>query len=94
VRQQCGLFVKLFWSLAIINTTFFNLTAIFQTRNLRLAFSALTLSVGCQEEYPACKKLSDDMLAWLSLWSDSSEIQMDMHMVQLVPLPPHHLLLH
>ena len=30
-----------------------------------LAFSALTLLVGCQEEYPACKKLSDDVLVWL-----------------------------
>jgi len=36
-------------------------------------FSALTLSVGRQEEHPACKKLSDDVLAWLSVWS---EVQM------------------
>jgi len=49
------------------------------------AFSALTLLVGCHEEHPACKKLSDELLAWLSFWS---EMQM---MVQLMPLPRHHL---
>jgi len=27
------------------------------------AFSALTLLVGRQEEHPACKKMSDEMLA-------------------------------
>jgi len=34
---------------------------------------ALTLLVGRQEEHLACKKLSDEMLAWLSVWS---EVQM------------------
>ena len=34
------------------------------------AFSALTLLVGHQEERPACKKLSDELLAWLSVWSE------------------------
>jgi len=29
------------------------------------AFTALTLLVGCQEEHPACKKLSDGVLVWL-----------------------------
>jgi len=38
-----------------------------------IAFSALTLLVGCQEEHPVCKKLSDQVLAWLSVWS---EVQM------------------
>jgi len=37
------------------------------------AFSALTLLVGQQEEHPACKKLSDEVLVWLSVWS---EVQM------------------
>ena len=37
------------------------------------AFSALTLLVGCQEEHPARKNLSDVVLAWLSIWS---EVQM------------------
>jgi len=30
------------------------------------AFGALTLLVEHQEEHPACKKLSDEVLAWLS----------------------------
>jgi len=35
-----------------------------------IAFSALMLSVGRQEEHPACKKLSGGVLAWLSVWSE------------------------
>jgi len=38
---------------------------------------ALTLLVGWQEGHPACKKLSGEVLAWLSVWSE----------VQLMPLP-------
>jgi len=38
-----------------------------------VAFSALTLLVGHQEEHLALKKLSDEVLAWLSVWS---EVQM------------------
>ena len=34
------------------------------------AFSALTLLVGRQEGHPACKKLSSEVLAWLSVWSE------------------------
>jgi len=34
------------------------------------AFSALTLLVGRQEGHLASKKLSDDVLAWLSVWSE------------------------
>ena len=30
------------------------------------SFSALTLLVGCQEERPARKNLTDEVLAWLS----------------------------
>jgi len=37
------------------------------------SFSALILLVGHQEEHLACKKLSDEVLAWLSVWS---EVQM------------------
>jgi len=33
-------------------------------------FSASTLSVGRQEGHPACKKLSGEVLAWLSVWSE------------------------
>ena len=31
---------------------------------------ALTLLVGRQEGHPACKNLSDGVLAWLSVWSE------------------------
>jgi len=34
------------------------------------AFSALTLLVGQQEGHPFCKRLSDGVLAWLSIWRD------------------------
>jgi len=34
------------------------------------AFSASTLLVGRQEGHPACKNLSDGVLAWLSVWSE------------------------
>jgi len=34
------------------------------------AFIALTLLVGQQEGHPACKKLSSEVLAWLSVWSE------------------------
>ena len=37
------------------------------------AFSALTLLVGWHKEHLARKKLSDEVLAWLSVWS---EVQM------------------
>ena len=37
------------------------------------SFSALTLLVGWQEGHPACKKMSSEVLAWLSVWS---EVQM------------------
>jgi len=37
-------------------------------REAPLAFSALTLLVGHQEEHPACKKLSDEVVASLSVW--------------------------
>jgi len=35
-----------------------------------VAFSALTLLVGRQEEHPTCKKTSGEVLAWLSVWSE------------------------
>ena len=34
------------------------------------AFSALTVLVGRQEGHPACEKLSGEVLAWLSVWSE------------------------
>jgi len=38
------------------------------------AFSALTLLVERQEEHPACKNLSDKVLAWLSICSEGQII--------------------
>jgi len=38
-----------------------------------MAFSALTLLVGLQEGHQACKNLSREIVAWLSVWS---EVQM------------------
>jgi len=34
------------------------------------AFSALMLLVGQQEGHLACKKLSGEVLVWLSVWSE------------------------
>jgi len=34
------------------------------------AFSALTLLVGHQEQHTACTVLTDEMLMWLSVWSE------------------------
>ena len=48
----------------------------------QFAFSALTLLVGQQEGHLACKKLSGEVLAWLSVWS---EVQTCI-MAQLMPL--------
>jgi len=48
------------------------------------AFSALMLLVGRQEGHPACKKLSSEVLAWLSR---CLEWGADLHMAQLMPLP-------
>ena len=45
------------------------------------AFTALTLLAGSQEEQPACKTMSDEVLVWLSVGSE-------VHMVHLMPLHP------
>jgi len=47
-----------------------------------IAFSALTLLVGRWEGYPACKKLSGEVLVWLSVWSEVQTC-----IAQLMPLP-------
>jgi len=39
-----------------------------------LAFSAWTLLVGYQEEHLTCKNLTEEVLAWLSAWSDMQMI--------------------
>jgi len=53
----------------------------------------LTLLVGHLEEHPACKKMSDEVLAWLFVWTLEQGANY-LPMVQMMPLPPHHLLLH
>jgi len=50
----------------------------------------LTLLVRRQEEHPACKKLSDEGLAWVICLELGANY---LYMVQLMPLPPRHLLL-
>ena len=54
-------------------------------------FSAFTLLVGRQEGHPARKNSSDEVLAWLSVWSEV--LMTCIIMVWLMPLPPHHLCL-
>jgi len=49
-----------------------------------VAFSALILFVGHQEEHLTCKKLSNEVLAWL----------FDLCVFHLMAVPPYHLLLH
>ena len=56
-----------------------------------IVFSALNLLVWLQEELPACKKLNDGGACVVICLEQGAN---DLHMVQLMPLPPHHLLLH
>jgi len=46
--------------------------------------------VGHQEEHPACKKVSDGVTGVVICLECGAN---DLHMVQLMPLPPYHLLL-
>jgi len=42
---------------------------VFMYNYKQFAFSALTQLVGRQEEHPTCKKISAEVLVWLSVWS-------------------------
>jgi len=42
--------------------------------SLHFALSAPTLLVWHQEEQPTCTKLSDEVLSWLSAWSEMQMI--------------------
>ena len=53
--------------LLITNSGSSNPLMFLQTVTL-FAFNALPLLVGHQEAHPACKKLSDEVLVWLSVW--------------------------
>ena len=57
------------------------------------AFCTLTLLVGHQEEHPACKKLSDGVLVWLSVWSKVQIFALGPADATAIP-KPHHLLPH
>ena len=54
----------------------------------QIAFSALTLLVGQQEEHPARKKTEWCGAGMVMVMKRSAN---DLHMVQLMPLPPLHL---
>jgi len=43
---------------------------LFSLTFINIAFSALTLLVGRQKGHPAFKKLSGEVLAWLSVWNE------------------------
>jgi len=51
----------------------------------RVAFIALTLLVGRQEGHPACKILSDEVLAWLSVWSKVQQPLFQDHLSKPAP---------
>jgi len=63
------------------------------TNQHTIAFIALTLLV--RKSIQSVKKLNDVVLAWLSVWSKMlKQDANDLHVVQLMTLPPHHLLLY
>jgi len=80
----CGLLIPSRWSWGSFCTdaticyslTDYELVVVFNSENSSdscdNAFSALTLSVGRQEEHSVCKKLvmTDLVLVWLSVWSE------------------------
>jgi len=49
------------------------------------------LLVGHQEEHPACKKMSDEVLVWLSVWSEVQIVCIWSSWCHCIP-KPHHLL--
>ena len=62
-------------------------------RRHRVAFSTSALLVGCQEEHPACKKLSGEVLVWLSVWKVVHIVCIWSSWCRYIP-KPHHLLPH
>jgi len=62
------------------------LPLVYQAIHIRSAFSALMQLVGQQEEHPAHIRAG---VVWC--WHCLTRGANDMHMVQLMPLPPHHL---
>jgi len=62
---------------------FTSVTYLFFSLLFIYAFSALTLLAGRQEGHLPCKKLSGEVLAWLSVWSKVQTCVI----AQLMPLP-------
>ena len=60
---------------------------------LSCAFNAVTLLLGRQEEHPACRKLTDEVLMWLSVWNEVRIVCIWSSWCHCIP-KPHHLLLH
>jgi len=58
------LLTLLWFSLLYISYDFFHFGS---SCVVSFAFCALTLLVGHQKKHPVCKKLSDEVLAWLSV---------------------------
>jgi len=55
----------------------------------------MMLLVGHPEEHPACKKLSDEVLVWLSVWTGARCILFAYGPADAAAIPkPHHLLPH
>jgi len=59
--------LAVFFSFSVIH---FLIVGSVQYIKLTTAFSTLMQLVGQQEGHPACKKLSGEVLAWLSVWSE------------------------
>ena len=55
------------------------------------AFSALILLVGRQEEHLVCKNLSDEVLVWLSAWSEVQIVYVWSRWCHCIPKPRHRL---
>ena len=64
---------------------------IYLCSNQLCAFHALTVLVGHQEKHPACKELSDEVLVWLSVWSEVQIVCIWSSWCHCIP-KPHHLL--
>jgi len=65
-----NIFVAIFVGMIITLVMFVFIVILLLLCLLLFAFSALMLLVGWQEGHPACKKLSSEVLAWLSVWSE------------------------
>jgi len=70
-RDSVTLWVSVFVELRRQHFAMINLPTCRIHTDTEVAFSALTLLVGLREGHPACKKLSDGVLAWLSVWSEA-----------------------